>query len=56
MVTAFIVKPSFSKYLTIFIKSLIFSFVVILDPKIFLSIGASTTQTVAINPAGIKTL
>ena len=54
--TAFIVKPSFSKYLTIFIKSLIFSFVVILDPKIFLSIGASTTQTVAINPAGIKTL
>ena len=55
LVTAFIVKSSFSKYLTIFIKSPVSSFVVIPDPKIFLSIAASTTQTVVINPPGIKT-
>ena len=55
LVTAFIVKPSFSKYLTIFIKPPISSFVVIPDPKIFLSIAASTTQTVVVNPPGIKT-
>ena len=56
----FINKPDFSRDLTIFMISFIFSFeiinVVIPDPKMFFWIDESVADAAAVNPNGIKTL
>ena len=53
-------KPDFSRYLIIFMITLIPAFeitnVVMPDQKAFFSIAASTADAAAVNPNGIKTL
>ena len=55
----FINNPDFSRDLTIFIISFIFSFkivnVVLSDPNIFLRMSASVADAAAVDPNGIKT-